>query len=140
MFGESDEAGIGIVVRDYMGQVVATMAEKFHKPQSVDSLEMLAARRAVIFAAELGLQECQFEGDSETVIKARKGCDLLHSSIGHLVKDTLILVNSFWSSSFSHIVRQGNAVTRLSPESKDLFSFVSLNGICSIRCRRLYLC
>lgn len=46
------------------------------------------------------------------MIKALKGCDLLHSSnIGHLVKDAQILVNSFRSSSFSHIVRQGNTVT-----------------------------
>ena len=111
MFGESDEAGIGIMVMDYMGQVVSAMAEKILKPHSVDSLEMLAARRAVIFASEIGLQQCQFEGDSETVIKAIKGCDLLHSSIGHKVKDTLIFVNPFRSSSFSHLVRQGNTVT-----------------------------
>ena len=85
MFNKSDEFGIGIVVRDSVGQVVAAMAEKILKPHSVDSLEMLAARRVVIFVAELSLQQCQFEGDLETVIKALKGCDLLHSSIGHLV-------------------------------------------------------
>ena len=61
------------------------MAEKILKPHSVDSLEMLAARRAVIFVAELSLQQCQLEGDLEIVIKALKGCDLLHSFIGHLV-------------------------------------------------------
>ena len=31
-------------------------------------------------------------------------------SIGHLVRDTLVIVNSFSSFSFSHIVRQGNIV------------------------------
>lgn len=85
---------LGLVSWFSMGQVVAAMAEKILKPHSVDSLEMVAARCAVIFASALGLQQCQFEGDSETVIKALQGCDLLDSSIGH-----------FRSSSFTHIVR-----------------------------------
>ena len=49
MFNESKEAGIGIVVQDSSGQVVATMAEKIQKPHSLESLELLVARRAMIF-------------------------------------------------------------------------------------------
>ena len=68
------------------GRLWQRWLKKILKPHSVDDLEMLAARRrAVIFFAELSLQQCQFEGDLEAVIKALKGCDLLHSSIGHLV-------------------------------------------------------
>lgn len=91
------------------GRLLQLWLKKILKPHSVDSLEMITTRYAVIFALELGLQQCQFEGDSEIVIKALQGCDMLHSSFGHLVKDTLILVNSFWSLSFFHMVRQGNA-------------------------------
>ena len=69
LFNESEEAGLGIVVRDSGGLVVAAMAEKISKPHSVECLEALAARRAVIFAKEIGLQQSHFEGDSETVIK-----------------------------------------------------------------------
>ena len=69
-FNESDEVGIGVVVRDSSGQVLATLSEKTKKPHSVDCLEMMAARRAVVFAQEIGLQKCQFEGDSEIIIKA----------------------------------------------------------------------
>ena len=76
MFNESDEAVIAIMVRDSMGLVIAAMAEKIHKPHNVESLEMIVARRAVIFASELGLQQCKFEGDSETVIKALRGGDI----------------------------------------------------------------
>ena len=67
-------------------------------------------RRPVIFAQEIGLQQYHFKGDSETIIKALKVGDMFSSSIGHLVKDTLVIVSSFSSSSFSHIVRQGNAM------------------------------
>ena len=56
MFNESDEAGIGVVVRDPSRQVLATMAEKIHKPHSIECLEMLAATHTVIFAQEIGLQ------------------------------------------------------------------------------------
>ena len=51
------------------GFVVAAMPEKIIKPHPVKCLELLAARRAVIFAKEIGLQQSHFEGDSETVIK-----------------------------------------------------------------------
>ena len=69
MFTGSDEAGLGVVVRDSNGLVVAAMAEKIKQPHSVECLEMLAARWAVIFVKEIGLQESHFEGDSELVIK-----------------------------------------------------------------------
>ena len=35
MFNEYDEAGVGIVIRDSGGMVVAAMAEKIKKPLSV---------------------------------------------------------------------------------------------------------
>ena len=76
------------------------------------NLEMMAMRRAVIFAQEIGLQQCHFESDSKTIIKVLKTGDILSYSFGHLVRDTLVFVKSFRSFSFSHIVRQGNAVAR----------------------------
>ena len=114
-FNESEEAGIRVVVRDSSGQVLAALAEKIKKPHSVDYLEMMAARRAVIFAQEIGLQKCQFEGDSKTIIKALKIGDMSSLAFGHLVRDTLAIVNSFLDFSFSHIVRQGNVVAHALP-------------------------
>lgn len=42
-FGESDEAGVKVIVRNSRGEVKATLAEKIRKPPSVDALELLAA-------------------------------------------------------------------------------------------------
>uniref|UniRef100_A0A7N2L7F5 RNase H type-1 domain-containing protein n=1 Tax=Quercus lobata TaxID=97700 RepID=A0A7N2L7F5_QUELO len=81
MFTVSDEAGLGVVVRDSNGLVVAAMAEKMKQPHSVECLEMLAARRAVIFVKEIGLQESHFEGDSELVIKELQRDGSQNSSI-----------------------------------------------------------
>ena len=76
----------------------------------MDCLEMMATRKAMIFAQEIGLQKCHFEGDLETIIKALKIGDMSSSPFGHLVRDILAIVNSFLDFSFFHIVRQGNAV------------------------------
>ena len=70
MFLESDQAGIGVVVRNQAGQVMAALLERIQKPDSVEILEALAARRAVQFTLELGFKQSVFEGDSEVIIKA----------------------------------------------------------------------
>ena len=95
MFNESDEAGVGVVIRDSMGQVIVAMAEKIQKPHSMECLEMVAARHAMVFAAKISLQQCHFEGDLQTGIKALKSGDMFSSSFVRLVKDTFFfLVNS----------------------------------------------
>ena len=54
-FRESDKAGIGVVIRDSKGQVLAALSEQLVKPPSMEILELLAARRAVKFTAELAM-------------------------------------------------------------------------------------
>ena len=44
MFGESDEAGIGVVIRNSNGEVRAALSEKIKKPLTVEILELLAAK------------------------------------------------------------------------------------------------
>ena len=55
MFNESCEVGIGVVIRNCKGEIMVALSEKIQKPQSVVALEMLAARRAALFACECGI-------------------------------------------------------------------------------------
>ncbi|KAL0008813.1 hypothetical protein SO802_010315 [Lithocarpus litseifolius] len=87
MFAELGEAGIGVVVRNEKGEVMASLAKKLPILESVEMLEALAVRRAVIFSAELGLHQVVIEGDSEIVFKALSSRCLERSSIGHIIKD-----------------------------------------------------
>ncbi|KAK9986628.1 hypothetical protein SO802_031579 [Lithocarpus litseifolius] len=108
VFAESEEAGIGVLIRDVKGLVIAALAEKILYPGSVEVLEALAARRAARFVVELGLNDSEFEGDSEVVWRALTTADEAHSSMGEIIKDTLSIVGSLQTFSFSHTRRQGN--------------------------------
>lgn len=70
MFENLLEAGIGVVVRNSQGDVMASLSEKIPMPPSVLLLETVAARRAVLFVLELGFRSSSFEGDSAISIKA----------------------------------------------------------------------
>ena len=109
-FGESDEAGIGVIIRDCRGEVKAALSEKIKKPPTVDILELMAAKRAMTFSLETGTYRAMLEGDSASVIKAIQFGGWEFAQGGHLIHDISALKNSFQSISFSHVVRQGNAV------------------------------
>ena len=87
MFSESDQARIGVVIRNHEGQVMAALSEKIKKPASAEILEALAARKAVSFILELGFNQSMFEGDSELIIKALNSEDFSLASVGHIIKD-----------------------------------------------------
>ncbi|KAK9999768.1 hypothetical protein SO802_019371 [Lithocarpus litseifolius] len=106
MFDELNEAGIGVVVRNSQGEIMAALSKKIPKPSSVVVLETLAARRAAYFVHELGFQDAIFEGDSEVSIKALQDGTSTPTSYGYLIKDTLIYVSSLRCISFSHTHRQ----------------------------------
>ena len=110
VFRESGEAGIGVVVRDAKGEVIAALAEKITFPGTVEMLEALAARRAVKFVVELGISLSKFEGNLEVVHRALQAADRCHLSIGQIIKDILSIVGSLRTFSFSHTRRQGNYV------------------------------
>ena len=44
---QRDEAGIGVIIRNPRGEVMAALSEKIQKPPSIEILELLAAKRAM---------------------------------------------------------------------------------------------
>ena len=84
-----------MVIQTCEGQVVAALSEQTAKPPTVEILELLVARRAVSFFAELVHTQCVCEGDSQFVVNALKGSSMDHSRGGHLIKDILSHSNSF---------------------------------------------
>jgi hypothetical protein len=64
VFKETNEAGIGVIVRDSRGLVMASLIQKVRFPHSVPSIEAWAVKRSIQFVLEIGLTEAEFEGDS----------------------------------------------------------------------------
>ena len=102
VFADTSEAGIGVVIRNEIGEVMAALSEKIALPSSVETLELLAARRAAVFAVELGLQRVIFEGDAEGVIKALSKRDVTQSPDDHLVKDFRSIAGSLGTFSLPY--------------------------------------
>ena len=88
---------------------------------SVADMEALACRRAIQFAAELGLQRVIFEGDSAIVINNISLGNAALSSFGNIVDDICSLVSSFKFSDFIHVHRACNFVAdALAKKAKNL--------------------
>lgn len=104
------EAGLGVVIRNHLGEIIAVLFEKMPQPPSVTCLELLAARRAAIFVHEVGLHDFILEGDLEIAINSLRKGDMFQSTFGHLFEDTLFYVNSLRSTSFSHTYRRGDSI------------------------------
>ena len=110
VFREENSAGVGVVIRDEQGLMVAAMADKIPLPYSVTAVEILAAVKALRFAGDIGLESFILEGDSRITIDALAGDNMEHAEFGNLIKEAKWLSSQFSDVSFSHVKRQGNFV------------------------------
>ena len=72
VFRETNEAGLGVIVRDNEGHVLASLAKKIPLPQSVADVEAAVAQRALILAKELQFNSIVLEGDSAIITRLFK--------------------------------------------------------------------
>lgn len=63
LFTSVDRAGIGVIIRDCNGLVMASLSQAIPLPLTVLETETVAAARALEFALELGLDSVILEGD-----------------------------------------------------------------------------
>ena len=127
-FGNWSLAGIGVVVRDSEGEIIAALSQQIHEPHSVDAAEALACSRAVAFARELSLFSVIVEGDSMLVVQAVTNKRENLTLFGHVVKEIHGLCSSFTRISFQHVRREGNklahALARRAVLSADIVVWV----------------
>ena len=103
-------AGLGVVIQNHQGQVLASLSENIALPSSTDDVEALATVRAVSFAVELGFSSIIIEGDSKVVIKALKNEKESLATFGHLIFAARPTIDAFCNLSFSHTHRQVNII------------------------------
>ena len=110
VFRDINSIGLGVVIRDTAGLVIAALSERICLPSTVDEMEALAYRRANAFALEIGLHEVAFEGDSEVVFKQLNSEPPFLASYGHIIEESQTLASNLRFASFSHVKRSGNVV------------------------------
>ena len=64
IFESTARTGLGVVVRDEEGMVIAALSQNIKLPSSVDLVEALAAWRAILFAQEISVTHVEVERDS----------------------------------------------------------------------------
>ena len=110
MFAETGRAGLGMVIRNSDGAVMASLSQQIPQPTTMAQVEALASRRAVEFALEIGITSAVFEGDSDTILKELNNPEKSLALHGHLIEDVKVLTPFFNCCSFVHVRRQGNRV------------------------------
>ena len=109
-FKEIHKAGLGIVIRNSLGQPIASLSKLVNLPYSSDIVEAMAATRAIYFAQEIGLNSFILEGDSKVVIKCLRSDDDSFSLFGHILAAAKATTETSCCISFSHICRLGSFV------------------------------
>ena len=89
IFEDLNAAGISVVVRNFLGEVVVALSKIIPISSSMVTLKNIAARRAVQFIQELDLHSLVFEGDTEISIFAIRDRCFSHPTCDHLIKDVL---------------------------------------------------
>nr|XP_023907618.1 uncharacterized protein LOC112019310 [Quercus suber] len=101
-------AGLGVVVRDWRGNVLAALSQKVALPQSVEMAEALAAKRAVQLATEMSFTRVLVEGDCKRVVQALQTLGRCLKMYGHLIADARRLGATLQTCTFHHTLREGN--------------------------------
>ena len=68
IFPKEKKSGIGVVIRDSRGLVIASCSKVVHQVLGVSDVEAMAATWALSFASDVGVKRVVLEGDSMAVI------------------------------------------------------------------------
>ena len=107
IFAELQCSGLGAIIRNSDGEVMAAMSVKGPSINSSEEAKALACRRAIEFSMEVGFSELLIEGDNATVMKAVSSSSGNHSLLGHIYADIQCYLRGLQSVLISSIKRGG---------------------------------
>ena len=89
------KSGIGVVLRDSRGLVIASCSKVVHQVLGVCEFEAMAATWALSFASNVGVKQAVLEGDSMAVILGLREDGMVFVPYGLLLEDVRILSQQF---------------------------------------------
>ena len=108
IFKTENRSGIGVVIRDHTGVILASLAQSFSPALTPMEIEAVAAARALEFGLETGSIEAILEGDSKLIMNSLKSGGDTIASVQPLVQDAIIFSNSYTKLLYSHCRRDDN--------------------------------
>nr|XP_023899473.1 uncharacterized protein LOC112011331 [Quercus suber] len=108
VFSASKSVGIGVVVRDHEGSVLAALSKRMPLPLGPLEAEAKAMHEAISFAKDIGLQDVIFETDSTTIFDALHDISTAPTCIDNIIQDTHHSLQAFRKSQILHVKRLGN--------------------------------
>ena len=99
---------MGVVIRDHVGNFIASLSKKFWCPLGAIEVEAMAFESGLEFAKDMGIQDFVLEGDSLNIVHALTGNSHAASTITALIYGMQVASFEFQSVLFSHVRRNGN--------------------------------
>ncbi|KAL0007369.1 hypothetical protein SO802_008871 [Lithocarpus litseifolius] len=110
IFSGLDRSGIGAIIRNDKGEVMAAMSASGPRVSTSDEAELLACRRAIEFAVDAGFSRLIVEGDSSNVIHSISSSSENFSLLGNVVSDIRHLLGGLQWSRVCYVRRGANQV------------------------------
>ena len=111
-------SGVGAIVRNNEGKVVAALCKALPSVYSAEWTELFALEQGIFLAQQMAISKFIFESDAALAIQAISQ-DFSGGEIGHLIQGILRAKSSFTNYSFRHVNRAFNgAVHELAQYAK----------------------
>ncbi|KAL0007322.1 hypothetical protein SO802_008824 [Lithocarpus litseifolius] len=101
---------VGAIIRNEQGQVMAAMTTSRPKMSSSEEAKLLACRRSMEFAVDVGFTKLIIEGDNVNVMQAISSSRINCSLLGYVVDEIRHLVHCLEWARISFTRRGGNKV------------------------------
>ena len=110
VFADIKVSGVGVVIRNDKGEVMAALSARGPPVTDSEEAKVLAGRKALEFALDLGFSEVVLEGDNIGVMRSIQSKGANNSSLGHIYGDIHCLAAGFRVWSVSYVKRTANSV------------------------------
>ncbi|KAF5468669.1 hypothetical protein F2P56_012808 [Juglans regia] len=100
--------GIGVVVRDSNGEILACLCSRFAHNSNPYVAEALSLRKAVTFCSEMGFSDVVLGGDSLIIVNATKSGEEIGAEYGCIIDDVRRIMNGRLSWDVRFVYREAN--------------------------------
>ena len=112
VFRDQGSIGVGVVIRNYRGELMGAISKKIHLPLGAIEAEAKAMEEGILLAWDLGLKNIIVQGDSLAVVQALNGITSLAISIHKVIKGITWCLKWFDTWKISHSRRSSNTAAQ----------------------------